>query len=72
MVRGCHDGLDSPSPRELLENFRAKLGTAIGSDGGRDAECLNPSKRKTVDDALGGYVDEGNSYWPSGEAVHDC
>ena len=53
MVRSCHDGFDSPGFGQLLENFRAKLRSAIRSDGGGDAEILNPTKSESVDDALG-------------------
>ena len=70
MVGGRHYGLYSPCSSQLLENFRAKLGAAIGSDGGWYAEGLDPAKRESINDALGCNVCEGDCDGPSGEPIH--
>ena len=69
VIRRCHDYLDAPMLRQLLENVRRKLGPSVRGDGRRDSEGLNPAVGKSVDDGLGCNVRHRNRHWPSSEAI---
>ena len=65
-----HDDLDAPDARQLLEEVRRELGSAVGCNCGRSSERLNPTVGKGVDDRLGGDVLHGNRNRPAREPVH--